>query len=227
VSNPLELFKSKIKHLTDSRAHLLVIFAITLKSTMLDHLLQLDRHLFYWINHDLTNPFFDAVMPWLRTPGNWIPLYILIAAYCLWKYRVKGIIIIAFIGLSAGFADFTSASIAKPLIHRLRPCRDPITAATDIERATCGSGYSFPSTHATDHFAMAVFMILIFCKYWRWIWFWAILWAGLISFAQVYVGVHYPIDVTCGAIYGALVGWFISWVFRKLQARYPAWMPAV
>ncbi|SDS74364.1 undecaprenyl-diphosphatase [Mucilaginibacter mallensis] len=195
---------------------------------MLDHLIQLDRHLFYWINHDLTNPFFDAVMPWARTPRNWIPLFILISAYCLWKYRAKGIIIIAFIGISAGVADFTSASIVKPLVHRLRPCADPVTAPTDIERVSaCGSGYSFPSTHATDYFAVAIFMVLIFRKYWHWIWFWGIFWAGLISFAQVYVGVHYPIDVTCGAIYGSFVGWFIYWVFRKLQRRYPEWMPAV
>ena len=33
---------------------------------MPDFLLQLDRHLFHFINHDLANPFFDAVMPWLR-----------------------------------------------------------------------------------------------------------------------------------------------------------------
>jgi membrane-associated phospholipid phosphatase len=194
---------------------------------MLDHLLQLDRHLFYWINHDLTNPFFDWIMPWLRTPKNWIPLYILIIAFCLWKFKKQGIIIIIFIALSAGFADFTSASIIKPLVKRDRPCRDVISGATDIDRIACGSGYSFPSTHATDHFAMAIFMILIYYKHWRWIWFWGVLWAGLISFAQVYVGVHYPIDVTCGAIYGALVGWLFAWIFGKLQTKYPAWVPAL
>ena len=194
---------------------------------MLDYLLQLDRHLFYWINHDLTNPFFDALMPWLRTPKNWIPLYILIIAFCLWKFKKQGIVIIVFIALSAGFADFTSASIIKPLVARNRPCRDVVSGSTDIERVSCGPGYSFPSTHATDHFAMAVFMILIFYKRWHWIWFWGILWAGLISFAQVYVGVHYPIDVTCGAIYGALVGWMFATIFRKLQARYPEWVPTL
>jgi len=194
---------------------------------MFDHLLQLDRHLFYWINHDLANPFFDSVMPWLRAPKNWIPLYILIIGFCLWKFKKQGIIIIIFIALSAGFADFTSASIIKPLVKRNRPCRDIISAKTDIDRVPCGTGYSFPSTHATDHFAMAFFMILIYYKKWHWIWFWGILWAGLISFAQVYVGVHYPIDVTCGAIYGALVGWLFSWIFRKLQLRFPDWVPSL
>jgi membrane-associated phospholipid phosphatase len=194
---------------------------------MLEHLIQLDRHLFHIINYDMANPFFDAVMPWLRTPKNWIPLYIIIIGFCLWKYRQRGIIIVIFIALSAGVADFTSAQMVKPMVHRLRPCHDPIVSKTDIERATCGSGYSFPSTHATDHFAMSIFMVLLWCKKWRWIWFWGILWAGLISFAQVYVGVHFPIDVFCGALYGSLVGWLMYRLYKWLQKTRPNWLPAL
>ncbi len=184
---------------------------------MPDQLLQLDRHLFYFVNHSLTNPFFDLVMPYLRNPKFWIPLYLLIIGFCIWKFKKQAIYIIVILALSAGFADFTSARMVKPLVKRLRPCNDPIIALTDITRVSCGTGYSFPSTHATDHFAMAFFMILLFYKRWRWIWLWAILWAGSISFAQVYVGVHYPIDVICGAIYGALVGWLFAFIFKKLQ----------
>ncbi|MDB5008884.1 MAG: superfamily protein [Mucilaginibacter sp.] len=184
---------------------------------MPDYLLQLDRHLFYFINHDLANPFFDWIMPWLRNPKFWIPLYLFIIIFCIWKYKKQGIIIIVLMALSAGFADFTSASIIKPLVKRARPCRDVLVSKTDIERVDCGTGYSFPSTHATDHFAMALFMILLFYKKWPWIWLWGILWAGTISFAQVYVGVHFPIDVFCGAIYGSLVGWLFAFLFRKLQ----------
>ena len=194
---------------------------------MLEQLLQFDRHLFHIINYGMTNPFFDWIMPWLRTPKFWIPLYVFIVGFCLWRYGKKGIIIIALIACSAGFADFTSASIVKPLVHRLRPCRDPITSLTDVERVTCGSGYSFPSTHATDHFAMAIFMILVFCVRWRWICFWGILWAGSISFAQIYVGVHYPIDVFCGTLYGSFVGWLFYILFKKLQAKFPEWVPVI
>jgi len=194
---------------------------------MFEQLLTFDRFLFYLINHDLTNPVFDRIMPWLCTPTNWIPLYIIIIVFCLWRYRKKGIIIIALIAASAGVADFTSASIIKPMVHRLRPCHDPVVSVTDIERVACGPGYSFPSTHATDHFAMAIFMALIFCKRWRWIWFWGILWAGLISFARVYVGVHYPIDVFFGALYGSFVGCLIFQLFITLQRRYPEWVPVI
>ncbi|CAN5504325.1 phosphatase PAP2 family protein [soil metagenome] len=187
---------------------------------MPDFLLQLDRHLFYFINHDLANPFFDWIMPFLRNAKFWIPLYILIIGFCLWRYKRTGILIIVLLALSAGFADFTSASLIKPMVHRLRPCRDAVVSQTDMARVPCGTGYSFPSTHATDHFAMAVFLIALFYKKWRWIWLWAILWAGAICFAQVYVGVHFPIDVTLGALYGALVGYLFALIFRKIQPEF-------
>lgn len=184
---------------------------------MPDYLLQADRHLFYFINHTLANPFFDCVMPYLRNPKFWVPLYIFIITFCIYKFKKQGIVIIILLALTAGFADFTSAQLIKPLVKRARPCRDPLVSQTVIARVDCGTGYSFPSTHATDHFAMAFFMILLFYKKWRWIWFWAILWAGTISFAQVYVGVHYPVDVICGAFYGMLVGWGFAMLFKKLQ----------
>ncbi|MGZ3871769.1 MAG: phosphatase PAP2 family protein, partial [Mucilaginibacter sp.] len=138
---------------------------------MPDYLLQLDRHLFYFINHDLANPFFDAVMPWLRNPKFWIPLYLFIIGFCIYKFKKQGLFIVLLLALSAGFADFTSASLIKPLVKRARPCRDEIVSRTDIARVGCGTGYSFPSTHATDHCAMALFLIMLFYKRWHWIWF--------------------------------------------------------
>lgn len=183
---------------------------------MPDYLLQLDRHLFYFINHDLANPFFDWIMPYIRNPKCWILLYLFIIFFCIRNFKKQGLIIIVILALSAGFADFTSASMVKQVAKRVRPCRDPVTSKTDIARVNCGTGYSFPSTHATDHFAVAVFMIMLFYKRWKWILFWGVLWAGSICFAQVYVGVHYPIDVICGALYGTLIGWFFSKLFQRL-----------
>ncbi len=187
---------------------------------MPDQLLQLDRHLFHFINHDLANPFFDWIMPWLREPKFWIPLYLFIIWFCIWKFKKQGIVIVMLIALSAGFADFTSDRVIKPLVKRDRPCRDSVVSKTDIQRVPSGTGYSFPSIHATDHFAAAFFVILIFYKRWRWVWLWGILWAGTICFAQVYVGVHFPIDVICGAIYGMAVGWLFSLLFKKLQPEF-------
>lgn len=49
-----------------------------------------------------------------------------------------------------------------------------------------------------------------------------ILWAAVICFAQVYVGVHYPLDVTGGAVYGILVGILFGVGFRKVVREFKA-----
>jgi undecaprenyl-diphosphatase len=41
------------------------------------------------------------------------------------------------------------------------------------------------------------------------------LWAFSISFAQVYVGVHYPLDITCGALIGILIGYLCGKSFNR------------
>ncbi|MBD1364250.1 phosphatase PAP2 family protein [Mucilaginibacter sp. ZT4R22] len=184
---------------------------------MPDFLLQLDRHLFYFINHDLSNAFFDWIMPWMRNPKFWVPLYVFIIAFCVYRYKKQGAILVLMLALAAGFADFTSASLIKKTVQRARPCRDVITSQTVISRVPCGTGYSFPSTHATDHFAMAAFLCLAFFRKWKWIGIAVIFWASIICFAQVYVGVHFPVDVTAGAIYGGLVGWLFFAGFKKWQ----------
>nr|WP_294942794.1 phosphatase PAP2 family protein [uncultured Mucilaginibacter sp.] len=189
---------------------------------MPDFLLQLDRHLFKFINQDLSNAFFDGVMPWMRNPKFWIPSYLFIIVFCILRYKKQGFILVAMLALAVGFADFTSASLIKKQVQRDRPCRDVVTSQTVISRVACGTGYSFPSTHATDHFAMAIFLCLAFFKKWKWVGIVVIFWAALICFAQVYVGVHFPVDVLVGAIYGGLVGCLFFVGFRKLQPDFVA-----
>jgi undecaprenyl-diphosphatase len=189
---------------------------------MPNQLLEFDRHLFYFINHTLSNAFFDWIMPLMRNPKFWIPLYLFIIIFCLWRYKRQGAILIVMLSLAAGFADFSSASIIKKYVVRVRPCRDVVTSTTVISRVPCGTGYSFPSTHATDHFAIAIFLSCVFFRKWPWVLPACVLWAAIICFAQVYVGVHFPIDVISGAIYGSLVGWLFSVGFKKLQPQFTA-----
>jgi undecaprenyl-diphosphatase len=187
---------------------------------MPDFLLHFDRQAFYWINHDLTNPFFDWLMPLLRTPRFWIPLYLAIIIFCIRRFKKQGLVIILFTVLSAAFADQTSAGLIKVFYKRLRPCRDPVVSVTNIARVPCGTGYSFPSTHATDHFAVAIFFGLVLYRRWRWVLTAGIWWAASISFAQVYVGVHFPVDVISGALYGSLVGFLFFWIFIKILSGF-------
>lgn len=113
--------------------------------------------------------------------------------------------------------DLVSSRIIKPAVARIRPCNDINLTHEIIHRVPCGSGYSFPSAHATNHFAIAVFLIVIFYDRWKPILPIGIAWAFIISFAQIYVGVHYPLDTLAGALLGTIVGLFTSKIYQKIQ----------
>lgn len=187
---------------------------------MTEQFLQLDKRLFQFINHDLSNPFFDVLMPVMRNMYVWIPLYVFIFAFCIYRYKKTGVYIILLLALTFGLADRGSAGVIKNIVKRVRPCNDPTMASQLILRVPRSSGYSFPSSHASNHFAIACFLSLIFYSRWKYIWWVAIPWAFLISFAQVYVGVHYPFDVTFGALFGMLIGYVIYLLFKKLQPQF-------
>jgi undecaprenyl-diphosphatase len=40
-------------------------------------------------------------------------------------------------------------------------------------------------------------------------------WAGLISYAQIYVGVHYPLDVLVGTLIGITLGYTFAKLYLK------------
>jgi undecaprenyl-diphosphatase len=74
---------------------------------------------------------------------------------------------------------------------------------------------SFTSSHAANHFAMATYLYSTLKEKqgkWPLVFFF---WAFIISYAQVYVGVHYPIDVTCGALIGILIGYLSGKSFNR------------
>jgi membrane-associated phospholipid phosphatase len=170
-------------------------------------LLQFDDRLFHFINSGLSNPFFDAVMPVLRNKYTWMPLYMFLLSFLLINFKKKGLFIVLALALIIGAADSTSSHVIKKSVKRLRPCK-VIEKPADLHLLVpCGSGYSFPSSHAANHFAIAVFLGLVFGKIFRWVRWPLLLWAAGISLAQVYVGLHFPLDVTAGALLGSLLGW--------------------
>jgi undecaprenyl-diphosphatase len=81
----------------------------------------------------------------------------------------------------------------------------------------CLTSFSFTSSHAANHFGIATFIFLtlkpLFNNY-RYLF---LLWAGIISYAQVYVGVHYPVDVFVGAVIGIFFGWVLAYFYSKWE----------
>jgi len=108
------------------------------------------------------------------------------------------------------------AYLFKNWVARPRPCRDEFFMnQVRLILNNCPGGYSFPSSHAVNHFGFAMFIFItlrpIF-KNWGYLFF---LWAATICYGQVYVGVHYPVDVLCGAALGCMIGYLTASFYNR------------
>jgi len=167
------------------------------------------------LNHKLANPVFDVVLPYFRDSVFWVPLYLFIMAFVTLNYGKKGWWwAVAFLSTVA-IADLMGTYAFKETVQRIRPCSEPgLMGNVRLVIQQCPGGYSFVSNHAANHFALATFAVLTFHKVFKqWIYL-AYLWALLISFAQIYVGVHYPLDVLAGALLGVAAGTLTASVYR-------------
>lgn len=180
----------------------------------MDYLLQLDEHIFILINRNWQNIFFDWLLPYWRNKYFWLPAYFL-STLLLWiKIGKRGLPILLFLGLTVAGSDLTSSFLIKESVQRIRPCNDSEFKKNVFLRAPCGSGYSFTSSHAANHFAMATFLLLVFgrsLKKWRYL---LLFWAMSIGFAQIYVGVHYPLDVLFGFLVGGIIAQIGYFLYR-------------
>jgi len=175
-----------------------------------------DQELFFLIHQLEFPPLVESFFVYARNKYIWIPLYIFWIV--LLSIRKKSRIWIYLLGVVAcvALSDGVSSRILKPTVERLRPCN----AMEQVdERVICGSGYSFPSAHATNHFAIAFLLILYFWPL-RPLYTGLLLgWAGVISFSQIFVGVHYPIDILTGALLGSMIGYGIGRIVLLLDEK--------
>jgi membrane-associated phospholipid phosphatase len=161
------------------------------------------------------NSLFDVVMPWLRNPYFWSPIYFFLLIWMILNWKWKGFWWCVCLLFVFGICDFTSASLIKPFIHRLRPCNEGHLSFIIRSLVTCGRGYSFPSAHAANHFGISFFIYFTLGKKYTWVKVPAMLWALLVCYAQMYVCVHYPSDILAGALLGCLVGIVLGGVFNR------------
>lgn len=191
---------------------------------MMETWLHWDTSLMHWINSGWSSPVLDWLMPILRNKYTWIPLYIFCLGWVFFNLQLRQVgWTLLFIALSIFASDTISSKLIKNQVQRPRPCQVEGMNPPVIERIPCGSGYSFTSSHATNHFCIATFLITVFgsiMKRWKYLWW---LWALSISLAQVYVGVHYPTDILAGGIVGMILGFSMGTLCR--HRIYPQAIP--
>lgn len=183
---------------------------------MIDILKEIDQQLLLIINRGLANQFFDFLLPLMRSKYFWSPLYIFLIVFILKSSdRKTGLLTILFVLITFTLTDFISAGIIKESVQRLRPCNDPEIMGYVRNLVGCGSGYSFVSSHAANHFGIAIFLGLYFHEY-RWVGIAFKIWAGVIALSQVYVGVHYPLDILCGMLLGIGIAHLTFYIYRRI-----------
>ena len=175
-------------------------------NTLHDQLVYWDHVAWFYLNVKWHNAVLDTVMPFVRNQWFWTPLYLFLAIFMPSHYRKQGWILCAMFLITFAISDQVSASLIKPFFNRVRPCNNETLHGIVHLLVPCGNGKSFPSSHASNHFALAWFMSLTLGRMARWVWPAALLWAVLVCYAQVYVGVHYPLDVFAGGTLGTCVG---------------------
>ena len=168
------------------------------------------------------NPFFDAVMWCISGRWIWVPFYAVLA-YLLfrrmsWK---RASICLVTIGLIILAADQTCATLIRPEIGRLRPANlnNPLSSFVHVVNGYRGGRYGFPSCHAANTFALAVFMSLVIRHKWFTVMMFS--WAFVVSYSRMYLGVHYFGDLFCGATIGSLFAvlfyYLQNYLFKRLN----------
>ncbi len=178
---------------------------------VLDHLLRGDEAMFSYLNGLAGNEWLDKFMVTI-TDAKFLFLcfifcLIFSVAYFLLLRKAKVAFLSGvFLILSLATTDFVAGVVLKRTFKRPRPCH---VAKVNL-LVGCGRSYSFPSAHAADSMAVAVFMSSLFPHF-------SLLFtlaSLLVGASRVYVGVHYPLDVVFGWLSGALIGAINFLIFR-------------
>ena len=183
---------------------------------MIEFLYSIDVSIFFFINHTITNPIFDWLMPFVTDLNhNFIARIVIILwiSLIIWKGGSQGRITIGVLVFAIIVSDQFNSAILKDVFGRVRPCKalEGVRLLVD-----CGGGLSFPSTHAVNNFAGAAVISHFYkkqAKYWY-------AFAALVAFTRPYVGVHYPSDILAGGLLGFGFGFSATYLWEQLKAYY-------
>lgn len=183
-----------------------------------------DRWMFIAINSWLANPVGDVVWPWITDYDKHLIVRILLVGVWLMLVirggaRGRTVALLLIPVLVA--ADQFSSALLKQLIQRPRPCHTVDGARViDIIHliVPCGSGKSFPSSHAVNNFAVATLL----AAYYRRLWPYVFGWASIVAISRVAVGVHFPSDIAGGAVIGICISLGIVAGWQYIAGFLPA-----
>lgn len=155
----------------------------------------------YWISHD----FF------------WIWFYIILFALVYMIHKKRILLVLPLIALMILASD-QSTNLAKHSFKRYRPCHNQNLQNEVHVNGSCGGKYGFVSSHASNTFALALFLSMLLAKRFHYFPLLIFSWAVLVSYSRIYNGVHYPADIAGGAVLGIAVG-IMTWRLWQIISK--------
>jgi undecaprenyl-diphosphatase len=186
----------------------------------MEELIQFDKQLLLMLNGS-DSTFIDGVALTLTKAGTWVPLYVSLL-YVVVKNNINWrtiVLILASAGLCVLLAGTIDDEIVKPLVARWRPTHDPqIGSLVDVVNGYRGGNYGFFSAHASNTFSIALFFSLLVRH--RWFTVGMVIYSLTNCWTRMYLGVHYPGDITVGLLWGTIVALSVFALFRYVNGRW-------
>lgn len=177
---------------------------------MVNSLEQIDTFLFVFLNSVFSTTFLNYFFVAITDARFWIIPGVIAAVLYVKKMKSQAVIILCLAIVTVAISDPVSSQIVKPLVGRHRPCHPDFL----VQKAHFLLGFknskSFPSSHATNMFALAMLFSLFYNSRWLVFFFFA----GIIGYSRIYVGVHYPGDIISGALLGMIIGSAVYVLYR-------------
>ena len=169
----------------------------------------------------------DPVWAFISDIPVWIPLYVLIIAFLIWRLGwKKGFVVIGAAVLTFAFCDQFSNYI-KAATERLRPLNNAYMLRNGLHVLEYGGKYGFFSAHAANAFGLATSTYLGLkadkSRNYRWYGTFMYIWAFLVAVSRIFVGKHFLGDVIVGTLVGLSAGFVFgliaSWVIRNIFTK--------
>ncbi len=170
---------------------------------MTELLNNLDAQLLMAVN-SMHTPVLDTFMRIYTGKWIWAPLYLSLLWYlrCRMGWRKALLVLLAIIATIA-IADQTCSTLLRPIFQRPRPSHsdNPLLAGLHIVNGYRGGSYGFPSCHAANSMALAMWFVLL-GRMRSPVCYMLVFWAILNCYTRMYLGVHYPGDLLFGTTVG-------------------------
>ncbi|MFY7672375.1 phosphatase PAP2 family protein [Tenacibaculum sp. MEBiC06402] len=175
-----------------------------MENSFLDIIKTKDAELLIFLNN-LGNEKWDSFWLTITNQFNWIPLFVIILVLIYVRFGLrKTIFSLLFIVVLVAFSDqFTN--LIKNTTERLRPCNTAWLQEYLRQFSYKPRGYSFWSGHASLSTTFTVFIIFLLRSRFKFIYL-LFLFPLIFGYSRVYLGVHYPGDISVGYLSGILFG---------------------